>query len=154
MPISDSAAALWRTFASARGEMLAMPEITVFGLGEAQQTELCALVLSGQKRATTSLAAWYKASGEALPKTGDLAVVCDGTGAAHGIIETIDVEIVPFIAVTGDFAAAEGEGDGSLNYWRAAHRDYFTQTQAEDGGMFSEDMLVVCQRFRLLWPTG
>jgi uncharacterized protein YhfF len=43
------------------------------------------------------------------------------------------------------FAAAEGEGDGSLAHWREAHRCFF-----EAEGAFSEDMELWCERFRVV----
>lgn len=61
---------------------------------------------------------------------------------------------MPFKDVTADFAAAEGEGDGSLAFWRAAHAAYFTRECARLGRAFSEDMPVVCERFDVvgIWP--
>jgi uncharacterized protein YhfF len=43
------------------------------------------------------------------------------------------------------FAYDEGEGDRSLAFWQAAHRTYFTRK-----GQFAEDMLLYCERFRLI----
>jgi uncharacterized protein YhfF len=43
------------------------------------------------------------------------------------------------------FAYEEGEGDRSLRYWREAHRNYFGRM-----GRFSEDMMLMCERFRLV----
>ena len=39
----------------------------------------------------------------------------------------------------------EGEGDRSLDYWRSAHRNYFGRQ-----GKFREDMMLMCERFRLV----
>jgi uncharacterized protein YhfF len=154
MPISEdaSAATLWQAFCEARGAAYPMPGCTVFGHGPAQQTELCELALAGRKRATTSLAGWY-ATGEALPQVGAFNILCDGSGTARGVIETIQVDIAPFSAVDAEFAAAEGEGDGSLGYWQHEHRTYFSRSQAEDGSVFSEDLPVVLQRFHLIFGT-
>ena len=43
------------------------------------------------------------------------------------------------------FAYEEGEGDRSLQYWRDAHRNYFGRQ-----GKFREDMMLMCERFRLV----
>ncbi|MGR4868778.1 ASCH domain-containing protein [Variovorax sp. LARHSF232] len=73
------------------------------------------------KRATaTSL--W---SLERLPAPGDLSIVTNWSGAPLCIIETLAVDVVPFNEVGAEFAATEGEGDGSLAYWQEAHRPYF-----------------------------
>ena len=47
--------------------------------------------------------------------------------------------------VDAAFAHEEGEGDRSLAYWREAHRNYFGRQ-----GKFSEDMMLMCERFRLV----
>jgi uncharacterized protein YhfF len=49
------------------------------------------------------------------------------------------------------FAADEGEGDGTLAWWRTAHLDYFGRVAAKLGCEFNENMPVICQRFRLVW---
>ncbi|MFL4973017.1 MAG: ASCH domain-containing protein, partial [Microvirga sp.] len=43
------------------------------------------------------------------------------------------------------FAFDEGEGDRTLAYWRAAHECYFTRL-----GQFAPDMLLCCERFRVV----
>jgi uncharacterized protein YhfF len=52
--------------------------------------------------------------------------------------------------VGADFAAAEGEGNRSLAFWVDAHRSYFSRECEAAGRRFSEDMLVVCERFRVV----
>ncbi len=47
--------------------------------------------------------------------------------------------------VDAAFAHEEGEGDRSLTHWRAAHRNYFGRQDK-----FSEDMMLMCERFRLV----
>ncbi len=41
------------------------------------------------------------------------------------VIRASLAEIVAFADIGDEFAAAEGEGDGSLAYWREAHRAAF-----------------------------
>ena len=50
------------------------------------------------------------------------------------------------------YAAIEGEGDGSLAYWRAAHIEYFTGVCARLGGRFDDATPVLCQTFTVVWP--
>ena len=57
------------------------------------------------------------------------------------------MEIVPFGEVTAEFAATEGEGDGSLAFWQRAHREFFSRECAAAGREFTESMQVVCVRF-------
>lgn len=57
--------------------------------------------------------------------------------------------------VGATFAAIEGEEDGSLSFWRDAHRQYFTRECIRIGRRFSEDMPVACERFRVVyWSRG
>jgi uncharacterized protein YhfF len=50
-------------------------------------------------------------------------------------------------------AFEEGEGDRSLAYWRAAHERYFRRrAQASGGQEFQPGMLLVCERFRKVYP--
>jgi len=47
-------------------------------------------------------------------------------------------------------AAAEGEGDGSLVFWRRVHTDYFGRECARFGRVFAVDMPVCGERFELV----
>jgi uncharacterized protein YhfF len=62
--------------------------------------------------------------------------------------------VVPFNKVSAEFAASEGEGDGSLTFWRQAHLQYFTRECARIGRPFEQSMPVVCERFCLVYPLG
>lgn len=130
----------------------AKPDAFGFGGEGKLADELAALVLAGRKRATASLPIEYTSLNEPLPKAGDLSIILDGSGNPVAIVERTSVETIPFRGVGEDFAACEGEGDGSLAYWREAHSWYFTTVCARLGGTFDETTPVLCQRFRLVWP--
>ena len=130
----------------------ARPDAFGFGGDGEIADELAALVLAGKKRATASLPVEYTSLNEPLPKAGDLSIILDGKGAPVGIIERISVDSVPFEAVNEEFAAYEGEGDGSLKYWREAHTWYFNGVCSRLGGRLEASTPVLCQRFRLVWP--
>ena len=69
----------------------------------------------------------------------------DGSGHPRCVIESTEVSYRRFGEVDAAFAHDEGEGDRSLAYWREAHRQYFGRL-----GKFSEDMMLMCERFRLV----
>jgi uncharacterized protein YhfF len=69
------------------------------------------------------------------------------------VIETLDVQIVPFFQVDADFAATEGEGDGSLAYWQRAHTAFFGRECQRLGREFSPHVPVVCERFALVYRS-
>ena len=117
--------------------------------------ELAELVLAGRKRATAGSLLAYELEKEPLPKVGDLSVVTDWEGRARCVIRTTAVEVVPFDTVTPEFAATEGEGDGSLEYWRRVHWAYFTSELQGTGREPRPDMPVVCERFEVVFgPAG
>lgn len=124
-----------------------MAGMTRFAFGDSPELAdtLLALVIAGRKTATCGAYRDYEASGETPPRPGERSIVLDGRGKPACIIETVACELQRFDAVDEDFARDEGEGDLSFAYWRNAHERYF----ARNGG-FSPDMMLVCERFRLI----
>lgn len=117
---------------------------------EQDANELAELVVNGTKKATASLYLSYNTEDE-LPKVGDLSVIINWSGEAQCIIKTTNIEIVPYKDVTEEFAATEGEGDKSLEYWRRAHWSYFSREMKEIGKEPTDDMLVVCEKFEVIY---
>ncbi|MEM9477992.1 MAG: ASCH domain-containing protein [Pseudomonadota bacterium] len=109
---------------------------------------LLALVRQGTKRATCGALRDYIADGDPLPEPGRADIVLDWDGNPALVIETTDMTIRQFRDVTEEFALAEGE-DETLAGWRAGHRAYF-----ERNGGWSDDMDLVCMRFRLIEDFG
>ena len=97
-------------------------------------------MLKGVKTATCST--------EDEPNTstpGERWIVLDGRRLPRCVIESTEVTYRRFDDVDAAFAHDEGEGDRSLAYWREAHRRYFGRQ-----GKFSEGMMLMCERFRLV----
>ena len=113
-----------------------------FGDNPAMADELLDLVLQGRKIATSWATVHGVLEGE---EVGQRMIIKDSTGKPRVIIETTELTRHPFNEVDESFAHDEGEGDLSLEYWRKEHKAYFTRE-----GMFSEDMNVCCQRFRVV----
>jgi uncharacterized protein YhfF len=122
----------------------------VYGDSARLSEELLALIRKGQKRAGTSLLWAIEAESEAVPKPGDLEIVLDYWNEPALITRTLQVEVVAFSDVTAEYAAIEGEDDGSLASWRRGHWAFFTRECARIGREPSEDMPVVCSIFELL----
>jgi uncharacterized protein YhfF len=148
--------AFWSEFARASGgaNEERFYEAFFFSDREDVANELADLVLRGVKRATASSRWSYDEAGKPMPRSGDLSIVTDWAGESLCVIETKSVQVVPFRQVTAEFAAIEGEGDGSLSYWQEAHREYFSRECARAGREFSEDTLVVCECFEVVYPLG
>lgn len=149
MPIPAHLSAFWAEFAKATGgaDEERFYEAFLFGDSEDMANELAELVLQGTKRATAAALWAYEAEGQRLPQPGDLSIVTDWSGKPLCVIETQSLEVVPFRQVTAEFAATEGEGDGSLAFWQRAHREFFSRECAAAGREFTESMQVVCERF-------
>lgn len=95
----------------------------------------------------------YRSRGDPVPVVADYSVVCDGAGAARCVLQTTEVRILAFEDVDAAFAADEGEGDRSLASWREDHLAYFQRELADLGLSASPRMLLVCERFRLLYTA-
>lgn len=121
-----------------------------FGDNPRLADELLGLVLDGIKTGTAQNYEWIEAQGLALPFIGGLSILLDSTGRPRGIIETTQVEVVPFDEVTAAFAYSEGEDDRSLESWRYNHEVFFTRELQSEGKSFDPDMRVICETFRLV----
>lgn len=119
-------------------------ETFTFGDSRALCDELLALVRSGAKTATCGALRDFAAGAEALPVAGRRDIARDWDGAPALVIETTEVTIRRFCDVGADFALAEGEVE-TLAGWKEGHRRYF----GRNGG-WSDDMELVCERFRLI----
>ena len=151
----ESAQAYWQEFLSTLPEDSPYHSRTYFegeyGDSPELANELVALILLGKKTATCGSLWEWEIEGKPLPKAGDLWVEVDGNGNPVCITETIEVTVRKYIEVDADFARAEGEGDLSLAYWREAHRNFFSRVLPKFGREFSEDMPLVCERFKLIY---
>jgi len=152
---NERVAAYWREF------LATLPEDSAFhaksylaegwGIGAKMADELGALIVAGTKTATCSALWEWEAEGESPPEAGAVTIVLDGSGEPIGIVETTEVTIRKYNEVDADFAREEGEGDLSLAYWREAHKNFFSRLLPKVGKQFSEDMPLVCERFRLIY---
>lgn len=114
--------------------------------------DLCAaLVLRGQKRATAPSVAELKLAGSPVPEVGDYAIVTDWQARPVAVIQTTSVEIKRFGDVEESFAFAEGEGDLTLEGWRAAHRAYYERVLAGSGYVVSASLEIVCEQFEVVY---
>jgi uncharacterized protein YhfF len=152
--MSKSASDLWTQFrASEPGvDPATTYQVWYFGNTREMAGDLAGLVLSGAKTATASAVEMNRIQPENAPQHDGYSVVTDFDGHPLCVIRTTEIRHIPFVDVDADFAAAEGEGDLSLEYWRRVHWDYFTREAEQFGFEFNERSLVCCERFKLLFP--
>lgn len=118
------------------------------------QDKLAQLTLQGTKTATASSYPVYKAENEPVPAVGDYSIILDSQNQAVCIIQTTQIDIVPFYQVDEEQAYLEGEGDRTFTYWREVHRTFFESEMQSIHQKFTEDMLVVCERFKIVYPKS
>ena len=150
--MSPAVSAFWDGFEASRGgnQRARLYEVFHFADSEAAADALAELVLNGTKRATAGLVWSFESAGQGLLQAGDLSIVTNWAGAPVCVVETIAVDVVPFEDVSAEFAAVEGEGDGSLAYWREAHWAYFGRECARIGKQPGVRMPVACERFEVI----
>lgn len=125
-----------------------------FGDSPKMADELLIPILAGIKTATCSSLWEWEHENEAPLVAGSLAAIIDGSGNARCIIETLSVTPTPYNEVDAQFAYEEGEGDRTLEWWRKAHWDFFSRTLPRIGKEPSEDMILLCERFRILYTEA
>lgn len=116
-----------------------------FGATPEEADGLLALVLEGKKRATCGPLFEYVNEGVPVPKPGDRSVALDSQNKPRCVIEVTEVTQKKFTEVDAAFAYEEGEGDRSLEDWRRIHEEFARRVTG-----FSPDMILVCQRFRVV----
>jgi uncharacterized protein YhfF len=136
----------------ARGLSLPSGSVRVDGYGDSPELSehLLDLIRSGRKRAGTGLFWAYEAEGESIPTAGDIEIVVDHCNEPALVTRIASVQVIPYGEVTAEYAAIEGEGDGSLAYWREAHWAFFSRECQRLGRKPDESMRVVCSVFELL----
>lgn len=129
----------------------AVPEAWSFGDDSEMADELGRLVQLGVKTATCC-----RYLGENLVEEAGPSVIVDGRGQPLCVVETVEVTVRRFRDVDAQFAWDEGEGDRSLAHWRDAHWRFFTREATREGYEVSEEMLLQCERYRVLYtdPHG
>ncbi|MFT8323587.1 MAG: ASCH domain-containing protein [Bacillus sp. (in: firmicutes)] len=108
------------------------------------------LVVEGKKTATTSGFVFYELEREVIPKAGEYYIVLSAQEETVAVIQIQSIEVIPMNEVTEEFALAEGEGD--YRFWWDAHERFFTELLKEYNIEFSPNMLVVCERFKKVYP--
>jgi uncharacterized protein YhfF len=142
-------AAFWQAFLDGRsGPAPALAEVFAFD-DNVEGAAVCAAgVLSGEKVATSSLAADYPVP----PRPGDHAVVTELDGTPRAVIEYVSVGRMRF--GEADEAFARAEGDGTLENWLAIHRRYYGTRCAAHGTVLDDDTELMRMFFRRVWPRS
>ncbi|WP_288831121.1 ASCH domain-containing protein [uncultured Paraburkholderia sp.] len=112
------------------------------------------MIAATVKRGTSSLLWSWEFDGEPLPEEGDIEIVLDFRNRPALLLRATKVEIVPFEKVSSEFAAVEGEGDLSLEFWRAEHWQFFSRECQRIGRQAVASIPLVCETFDLMVDLG
>ena len=121
-------------------------EIGPFGDSPQMAERLLGLVLAGKKRATC-----WACLDEEPPEKGELTVMTDWAGEKGCVLQTVRAQRMRFSCVTWELARKEGE-DERFETWREGHARFFAEEGAREGYAFSEDMEIIFEEFRVVWP--
>jgi uncharacterized protein YhfF len=113
---------------------------------------LADLVLRGIKTATASAYPCYLYENASLPALGGYNIILNTKGEAVCITETLKVYKIPFDQVSEEHAYKEGEFERTLESWRKIHSEIFTKELKCIGKEFTENMIVVCEEFKVVYP--
>lgn len=150
--MNDEVTKFWQDFLRETGRRAdTVPyEVFHFCMTEELANSLLQLVLAGKKTATTSSLPLYETAGQRQPRPGDLSVVTDWAGTPHCVIETTAVCKMLFRAMTYEICKREGEDD-TLESWQQGHARVFTEEGEQMGYVYSPDMPIVFEDFKLVY---
>ncbi len=151
----DEMEAFWQAALAAVPELIEARGYVVkrFGNNPAMANQLLDLVASGQKTGTFALLTEFQDRGVPAPAAGDQVIVTDGEGHP-GCLYVIDhTEILPFDDITDRHVACEGPRLRELQPWRELHWQFWSELLADTPHQPANDMAVVYQRFRCLYPA-
>jgi uncharacterized protein YhfF len=153
-PDVPAALSMWNEYRAAVPDAPAeaQPVVDTFGDSAELADELLGLVLAGTKTATATLVLEFTDAGEPLPRIGDHWIACDGSGAPRAVLRTVELRIGTAESVDDRFAFDEGEDDRGRSSWLEQHRRYWTRVCAARGTTWSEELEVVFERIRVVWP--
>ena len=87
-----------------------------------------------------------------MPVVGEYSIILDSAKQPLCIVKTSSVTTRKFSEIDEEYARTEGEGDGSLKYWKDVHWRYFLGECKLVEREPHEDMPVVCEIFEVVYP--
>lgn len=115
--------------------------------------EIAELAREGRKRGTCHLQLDFEKNGVPYRYPGDYLVVLNSTLTPLCVVRCTRLEFIPFNQVSAEFAASEGEGDLSRDYWATVHQRYFEKMLESWNLPWDEGLTVVCENFEKVYPT-
>ncbi len=143
----------WISFLKQAGLPLEELPLEVFHFTDSKEyaDELARAAISGLKTGTAGLLWEIEEYSPGIAKPGDLSIVTYANEEPACVIETEEVNIVPFNEVTAEFTATEGADDPSLEHWRRCHWKEFVVQCDKLNRTPTENMPVICEKFKVVY---
>lgn len=143
----------WQAFlASGAAPRDARPyDVMRIGTQPSHADEGAHLILAGLKTTTSSLPSSFDATPNGPPFVGALSVLVDGSDRRLAVIETTEVDIRRLGDIDASFAYDYGEWDRTLPTWRQEIAAWYAADAAARGLPSGDDLVLLCERFRVLW---
>lgn len=152
--IDKSVYEIWNKYVESNPEFKhqKIPESEFFHNNKEDANRLAELTQNGKKKASSGLLSLYKQYNIELPKVGTKQIITDFDGKAKAIIENVSVDTIPFNQISKEYAELDMATDvAPLEKWKKAHWDFFESFLKERGEKPTEEMLIVCVRFKTIW---
>ncbi|APY09543.1 RNA-binding protein [Winogradskyella sp. J14-2] len=152
--IDKSVYEMWNNYIEANPEFKneVMPESEFFHNNREDANRLAELTANGKKKASSGLYSLYKQYNVEIPKVGKKQIITDFDGKAKVIIENTSVDTIPFNKISKEYAELDmGTDIEPLEKWKKAHWDFFESFLEESGEKPTDEMLIVCVRFKPIW---
>ena len=107
---------------------------------------------AGTKRATAGLVPTSRTRTSRCPGSAGTGSSATAPDNPRAILRTTELRLGPLASVDDAFAWDEGENDRTRASWLAGYLAYFTRTQQARGEAWSDELEVVFERFRVVWP--
>lgn len=122
------------------------PGAQTFAIGDSASlnARLLELIRLGRKTASCGALRDFGPGKETLPVVGRIDIALSWDQSPALIIQTTEVTHCMFQDVPADFALAEGENETYAG-WQRDHKAFF-----ERNGGWSEDLMLVCERFVMI----
>ncbi len=152
---NHSARELWANFL--KGQIVPVrriqPRVMHFYDSQEESLRALRLVLEGTKTSHTHCLQAMQLNNEILPRIYDFVVLTDYHGEARCIVKNSSVKLLPWFNVTDEMARTDGAIDLGLHEWKDRHWTYFGRELARHGKVPRKSMIVVHQKFELIY-TG
>jgi len=112
---------------------------------------LLSLYLDGKKHAGSGILEDFISSGDPSPKVGNYWIFLDSKDEPRCILRTERIALNKFKDVPAEIAAAEAEGDLSLEHWKRTHAKFYAPFLSTWGLSDINEATVVTEFFKIVF---